>query len=183
MNKETKQKTTKKKKTRKIFKFIRVTILFMLLLVLSFSTYFYLSYRQEFSAIRKEAVDKIASINDNTFRKVGPTIIYDDSGKEISKLAATDYIYTKVEDIPQLMKDAFVATEDKDFYKNSGISFKGIARAFAAVLKNDGKITQGGSTITQQLVKNVLLTQAVTWQRKVTEVLISLQLNKVYTKQ
>jgi len=86
----------------------------------------------------------------------------------------------KLEDIPIHMQLATLAAEDSDFYNHPGISLKGIGRALYKFLK-EGKIT-GGSTITQQLVKNALLSPDKTVIRKINEVLISLAVEQKYTK-
>lgn len=153
------------------------------LFLFSMSAFLLYFSRNEIASAKQEAEVKMASINADTFKKVGPTVIYDKNGTQIAKLSDAEYIYANYHDIPELMKNAFIATEDKDFYKNGGISIRGIIRSLFVAIKNKGKITQGGSTITQQLVKNVLLTENKTWLRKYTEIFISLQLEKKYSKQ
>lgn len=171
------------RKKKRIIKhiFTALCLLIVFLIIACGSLLFY--FRDQVQAAEKEASDKIADINDNTFIRVSPTIIYDKDGNEIGKLASSSYTYAKYKDIPDLVKETFIATEDKDFYKNNGISIRGMARAMISFVENKGRITQGGSTITQQLVKNVLLTQDRTWSRKLTEIFISIQLEKIYTKE
>ena len=83
--------------------------------------------------------------------------------------------------VPKVLINAVVATEDKTFWHNDGID---IASVFRAALKNftSGKIEQGGSTITQQLVKNRILTSKRDLNRKIKEIMLALRLNKVYSK-
>ena len=76
---------------------------------------------------------------------------------------------------------AIVSIEDKKFYQHSGIDLKAILRAAKAMIEN-GKVTQGASTITQQLARNIFLTQEKTWQRKVEEMFIATELEKKYNK-
>lgn len=86
----------------------------------------------------------------------------------------------KLADLPSSVKNATIAIEDKDFYKHQGFSYSGIFRAlFKNVTKGD---LQGGSTITQQLVKNGLLTQEKTLKRKVRELVLTVIVEGVYTK-
>jgi membrane peptidoglycan carboxypeptidase len=85
------------------------------------------------------------------------------------------------EEIPQLMKDAAVAAEDRTFWKNSGIDIKGILRAL--VNNNTGGAQSGASTITQQYVKNLYLTQERTYSRKVKEAVISLKISRQKSKE
>ena len=85
-----------------------------------------------------------------------------------------------VEEIPEYVVNATLAIEDKDFYKHSGVSFIGISRAFYNTMFK-GKL-QGGSTLTQQLIKNTLLTTERTVKRKVREFALTLVVESIYTK-
>jgi penicillin-binding protein 1C len=86
----------------------------------------------------------------------------------------------KLGEIPDAVKKATIAIEDKDFYKHRGFSVTGIARAvFNNIFKNE---RQGGSTISQQLVKNALLTQEKTIRRKVQELVLTTIVEGIYTK-
>ena len=80
--------------------------------------------------------------------------------------------YVDIGQIPDTLQKSFVVMEDKDFYKHKGIDFKAIIRAVIANTEND-EIVQGASTITQQLAKNIFLSQEVTWQRKVKEIFVA----------
>lgn len=86
----------------------------------------------------------------------------------------------KWENIPQYLKDATVAVEDKDFYKHQGLSTTGILRALLSTFFL-GQL-QGGSTLTQQLVKNVLLTNERTLPRKIKEAILAIQIERKYSK-
>lgn len=169
-------------KWKKVLLYTGISLCFVLLCLGSLAGSIIFLNRQEIVSARSEAASKISSIKPDTFSGVGPTIIYDKNDKELARISALDYIYTKYNDIPDLMKKAFIATEDVNFYKHGAISIKGMTRALLDALKNKGKIQQGGSTITQQLVKTVLLTQDRTFERKYTEILISEKLEKIYTK-
>ena len=83
-------------------------------------------------------------------------------------------------DIPEYLKKATVAIEDKDFYEHQGFDPKGILRASFNMLTLRGM--QGGSTLTQQLVKNVLLTTERTLPRKIKEFILSIQIERKYSK-
>lgn len=89
--------------------------------------------------------------------------------------------YEKIDDMPKTLKNAFIAIEDRRFYKHRGVDYKGIARA----IKNNvfsGKIKEGASTITQQLVKNVYLSGEKTVERKLKEIKLAKEIEKIYTK-
>lgn len=92
-----------------------------------------------------------------------------------------DRILVKLEDVPPLLVDALLALEDREFFQHRGISFSGVARALFANLKA-GRVVQGGSTITQQLVKNFYLSSERTLIRKVNEALMALLLEAHYDK-
>ena len=86
----------------------------------------------------------------------------------------------ELKDVPLSLIQATIAIEDAEFYQHHGFSFKGILRAFWVNLKK-GKI-EGGSTITQQLVKNALLSPEKTWQRKIKEIILALMVEKKFAK-
>lgn len=116
-------------------------------------------------------------------RKSGfSTIIYDRNGKVLYDIFADqNRVPIEINDIPKTLEQATVAVEDKDFYKHQGYSYKGMIRAFFQILffRN----LQGGSTLTQQLVKNVLLTQERTLPRKIKEFILAVQIERKYTKE
>lgn len=93
-----------------------------------------------------------------------------------------DRILVKLEEVPPLLVDALLALEDREFFQHHGISFSGVGRALYANLKA-GRVVQGGSTITQQLVKNFFLSSERTMVRKANEALMALLLEAHYSKQ
>ncbi len=84
------------------------------------------------------------------------TTVYDSEGHEMTKLIAenSNRTYVSMEKIPQNLANAFVAIEDERFYSHNGIDIKGILRSGTTIIKSGGEKSQGGSTITQQLLKN-----------------------------
>lgn len=90
-------------------------------------------------------------------------------GSEIATLVAegSNRQYVTIEEIPQKMQEAFVAIEDERFYEHNGIDLKSIARAFISGVRNGFHFDQGGSTITQQLIKNNVLTEQ--WAKEISE--------------
>ena len=108
--------------------------------------------------------------------------IYDINGNEIANVhAAENRRPVKISQVPKQLQDAFVAVEDNRFYEHSGVDPRGIARALYTNIRGHG-VSEGGSTITQQLAKNAYLTQERTLTRKVQEVFLALQLERQYTK-
>ncbi len=109
------------------------------------------------------------------------TVVLDRNGEKLYDIFEDENrILVKWEDIPQHLKDATIAVEDKDFYTHQGLSRTGILRALLNifVFRN----LQGGSTLTQQLVKNVLLTRERTIPRKIKEAILAIQIERKYTK-
>ena len=121
----------------------------------------------------------------NERKVVQSTKIYDRTGKIILYDIHENIKRTVIpyEDIPIYIKNATVAIEDSNFYQHRGISITGIIRAFMTNIKS-GKIKgQGGSTITQQLIKNTFLTPEKTFTRKIKEVILSFKLERAVSKE
>jgi membrane peptidoglycan carboxypeptidase len=110
-----------------------------------------------------------------------PTLVYDANGTQIGKLGVQDREPAELAEVPQILVNAVIATEDKTFWKNPGIDVSGVSRAFVENL-TEGKISQGGSTITQQLVKNRILGNKRDLQRKAKELILAYRLNDKYSK-
>ena len=109
------------------------------------------------------------------------TKIYDVHGALITQLAVENRTLVELDQIPTNLKNAFIALEDQHFYSHWGIDVQGLIRASWVNLMH-GKTIQGGSTITQQLAKNVFLTPERTMGRKIKEALLSIQIERAYTK-
>ena len=108
--------------------------------------------------------------------------IYDINGNEIANIhAAENRRPVGINEIPKNLQNAFIAVEDNRFYEHIGIDPRGIVRAVWANIRGR-TVTEGGSTITQQLAKNAYLTQDRTLKRKIQEVFLALQLERQYTK-
>jgi len=112
------------------------------------------------------------------------TKIYDRSGKILLYEVYQDEKRTivEVDKVSPFIKDAIISIEDKDFYKHPGIDFRGLVRSAWVAIKTRGKYIQGASTITQQFVKNSLLSPKRTISRKVKEIILSLELERKYSK-
>jgi penicillin-binding protein 1B len=99
----------------------------------------------------------------------------------VSPLSHEDRTLVKLEDIPRPLIDGLLANEDRHFYTHFGINPMGIARAMIRNI-SAGRVVQGGSTLTQQLVKNYYLSSEVTFSRKITEMIMSILLEFHYSK-
>ncbi|TJY62141.1 penicillin-binding protein 1B [Sinimarinibacterium sp. CAU 1509] len=92
-----------------------------------------------------------------------------------------DRVLLRIEDVPRLLPKGLVAVEDRHFYSHIGVSPRGILRAMVANLRA-GRVVQGGSTITQQLIKNFFLSSRQTWARKINEAFMALLIERHYSK-
>src|SRR5437660_7022643 len=110
-----------------------------------------------------------------------PTTVFDANGGQIGKPGVQERETAEHSDVPQILINAVIDTEDKTFWKNSGIDVAGVSRAFVDNLTK-GRISQGGSTITQQLVKNRILGNKQDLQRKAKELILAYRLNDKYSK-
>lgn len=109
------------------------------------------------------------------------TVITDRNGEVLYDIYADqNRVPVALSDIPKNVKNATIAIEDKDFYKHKGIDPKGIIRAFFNIITFRG--LQGGSTLTQQLVKNALLTNERSLPRKIKEFILTVQIERKYSK-
>ena len=140
-----------------------------------------------FSAYINSAMrGKVEVYLDEFEAKVSTELYYQDPDTEEWVMYQTLYmnsenrIWTDLEDIPKYLQDAAIAIEDKRFESHHGVDWKGTSRAIIYTLF--GKNVQGGSTITQQLVKNVTGDNQVTVKRKITEIYRALELEKRYSK-
>ena len=175
-----KRKTKKKHRGAKVFLIFQLIILFVILGGLGF--YYGSGMAAKVSKLKDEADYLVAGSTRDTFKREETGIVYDKDGKTISTLKKDkDVYYLTYNEIPVEVRQAIVSIEDKKFEEHHGVDFKAIMRAAFSILRNR-EITQGGSTITQQLARNVFLTQKRTWQRKVEEIFIALDLEKKYTK-
>ena len=112
------------------------------------------------------------------------TRVHAADGSLLAEYAKERRLYLPIQAIPNLVKNAFIAAEDKNFYQHPGIDISGIARAGLSYVENYGKggHPQGASTITQQVAKNFLLSNEVTFDRKIKEMLLALKIERAYPK-
>ena len=165
----------------RLWMIIASTTLVLLLLFLSISgTAGYVGYRF-YTTTQQTYYNHLLTIRD----LVPPDNlkIFDSKGVLLAQMTDNG-IHTSVtfDQIAPVLRNATVATEDKDFWNNQGVDLLGIVRAFLADLEN-GRIIEGGSTISQQLIKNLIVGNATTIVRKLEEVVLAPQLNNHYSKQ
>ena len=113
-----------------------------------------------------------------------PTIsrIYNGEGRIIDEFAQERRLFVPIEDVPDLVKEAFISAEDKHFYTHKGYDVAGMIGAFRDAILSRGKNVRGASTITQQVMKNFLLSGDRTGERKIKEIILATRLEETLTK-
>ncbi|MDY6821514.1 MAG: PBP1A family penicillin-binding protein [Deferribacterota bacterium] len=157
---------------KRLLKYITFTFLFIIIISLfSLGIYLY-KLNQELPSIKEL----------KNYKYKTPTTIYDSNNKVIAELGKEIRYPVKLNKIPNDLINALVAVEDSRFYEHEGIDFLSIIRAFFANLRA-GRIVEGGSTLTQQLVKVIYLSPEKKLKRKVKEAILAYKLDKFLSKQ
>ncbi|MDJ0930765.1 penicillin-binding protein 1A [Breoghania sp.] len=114
------------------------------------------------------------------------TRVHAADGSLVAEYAEQRRMFLPIQGIPDLVKDAFISAEDKNFYHHPGIDITGVGRAVLVNLRNrltgSNRRLVGASTITQQVAKNFLLTNEVSYERKIKETILALRIEDTYTK-
>jgi penicillin-binding protein 1A len=170
-----KPEVTKRREKRRAGSFIKsffVLVLFLLLLTGGAAAAVVVNY-----------VNDAPPFNPSQLATVETSYIYDSNGDEIVALhEEQNRIIVGLNDIPEHVANAFIAIEDERFYSHFGFDFIGSLRAAYANFRA-GEIVQGASTITQQLAQNAFLTTETTYKRKIQEIWLALQLERIYGKE
>ena len=119
-----------------------------------------------------------------TYQPAVTTRIHATDGSLLAEYSRERRLFLPNDAIPERVKQAFIAAEDKNFYKHPGVDIEGVARAAVYFFKRDnGKRPQGASTITQQVAKNFLLSSETSFSRKIKEMLVALRMEETYSKE
>jgi penicillin-binding protein 1A len=112
------------------------------------------------------------------------TRVHASDGSLLGEYSKERRLYLPIQAVPKMVINAFLAAEDKNFYEHGGIDFTGMARAAVIYAQNFGsnRRPQGASTITQQVAKNFLLTNEVSFARKIKEALLAMRIERTYSK-
>ena len=112
------------------------------------------------------------------------TRVHASDGSLLGEYSKERRLYLPIQAVPKLVINAFLAAEDKNFYEHGGIDYSGMARAAMLYAQNYGsnRRPQGASTITQQVAKNFLLTNEVSFTRKIKEALLAMRIERTYSK-
>lgn len=132
----------------------------------------------------RSSYDDVRKSTTETFREEENSFIYDVDGNCIAKLRSEkNTTYLDYEDIPDDVIDAFISVEDRRFYQHKGVDLKSVLKAVYLLYENSGEPERGASTITQQLAKNIYLTNERSYERKLREIFYALGLEEIYTKE
>lgn len=135
-----------------------------------------------FTEAREETFDKLVHMSKDDFIRTGETIIYDAKGKKAGSVNKGRYQYVKIKNISPYIYNGYIAVEDKRFKTHGGVDVLATMRAGVSLLRNNMEIKQGGSTITQQVVKNNLLTQHKSYTRKIAEIFLAPAVEAEFSK-
>lgn len=131
-----------------------------------------------------KGTEAVKDVTADTFRYNETSVIYDKTGKVMATLSEDrDTEYLHYEDIPMNTINAFIAVEDRTFWTNPGIDYKGIGRVIYNAVVTKGDDIAGASTITQQLARSVFLSNNVSIDRKLTEMAIAIKLTEKFSKE
>lgn len=176
-------KFVRKQSRSKLNKFIRKMFLGMFIVILCVVLFCVIKYGSMLIDYRNQAVKMVRDGGISAFKSGQTSVLYADDGTEINTLSGEkDMYYLDIDEIPFLVKRALISTEDRSFYKHSGVDYSAIVRATVELIRNKGKVTQGGSTITQQLSKLVFLSSEVSLERKVKEMFVAMEIENEYSK-
>lgn len=184
-DKKSKEEKPKKKrsKIRLFFKGLGVFIMTLIVLGIVALLAGYIYIKPTLDKAQTQAYEKMSQIDSNTFMRLEDTVIYDSEGKKIGEINTSNYKYASIALISEYITDGYIAVEDNNFATHNGLDYKAIVRAAKALIENDGAITQGGSTITQQVLKNnVIGTDIDKWERKMIEFFLAPEFEKMFTK-
>lgn len=181
---EWKQHKKSWKKKHPFWRVLRVTSVSILVLGgVAIGGYQLVIHSDVYHKLATESYDILATMEKGTFRSLTNTKILDKDNQLIGEVDSGTYLYKDISSIPLSLQNAYIAAEDQNFKTHRGVDYKAILRAGITLVKNKGEITQGGSTITQQVIKNNLLSQEQSFVRKILEILIAPELEKEYSKQ
>ncbi len=164
-------------------RFVKAVAIFIGIIIIAGALAFgalFLHYRKEIQNLHPEEVAKRIQTSVNRYLDRNGNLLWEDKGDGNYKLVV------KQEEISDYIKKATIAIEDRDFYNHKGISLSGIARALVNNIRGGG--TQGGSTLTQQLIKQAFFAEEASERgikgipRKIKEMILAMELERVYSK-
>ena len=177
-----KSRKKKKRRTHPFITFLKAVLLILMLTCFGAGSYVLYKIYPQLKDIRENAMETYNHMDEADFRLVSDTEIFDKDGNKIGVINAGHYVYLPFDEIGDNLINAYIDQEDRRFYSHNGIDYQALIRAAWSYIKNR-RVTQGGSTITQQVIKNTYLTQERTFERKLTEIMIAPELERKFGKE
>ncbi len=167
--------------------FWRVVAIFAAAVVVIFFAFNFFLYRHTGDTLwscAREARELVDNSTAEDFMYASSSYIYSADGTQLAELAEdTDATFLSYEEIPEDVVNAFVAVEDRSYWTNSGMDWRGIIRVILNYVRTRGEVAEGASTITQQLARSVFLTNDKTIDRKIKEIFIARDMTRKYSKE
>jgi penicillin-binding protein 1A len=160
---------------RRWFRFLRWLALLALVGALLGAIAIYLVYRHY-----EPQLPEVATLRDVRFQV--PLKVYSRDGKLIANFGEARRFPAAIDDVPDVLKQAFIATEDERYYEHPGVDYQGMARVGWEFVRAGGEFGSGGSTITMQLARNFFLTPERRYERKFKEILLALKIEQELSK-
>ena len=143
----------------------------------------YAKYGDEVKESIENGKEKAKNITKDSFNNKYPTVLLDKDGNVLKEFKSVNYAYKDYDSINKKVFEAFTSIEDERFYEHKGIDYKALLRAVFVAVKSGGKTIQGGSTITQQLTKNMYLSFDKLLTRKIEEMVIAREIENKFSKE
>lgn len=164
---------SEKKRSKRKLNFFRLAILLLVLVVVVVGG---IAIGLFFASVRD-----MPALSPGVLESGASTMIYDKDGKLVTQIGIRNSVPIDIEEVPELVQNAFLSIEDPNFHNHHGISIRGIVRAAVNDIISRSR-REGGSTITQQLVRISMLTPDKTVKRKIQEIVLAIQVERRYTK-
>lgn len=160
----------------------RILIAFLIIAIVIGGLFAYFTIKPILDKARATSYSKMSNITDGTFINEHNTQVYDKDNNLIGEININNFEYVNINNISPYIQSGYIAVEDRNFLTHNGIDYKALTRASLSLIKNSGEVTQGGSTITQQVLKNNVLTDLSDWERKTVEFFLAPELEEKYSK-
>ncbi|MBQ9063460.1 MAG: penicillin-binding protein [Eubacterium sp.] len=170
------------KKPGRAKRIILTVVLALAGVILASGIVIYANLKPLYRDAKEQSYEILSTMNEGTFKMESATRIYDKEGSMIGRIGYANYEYVPVADVSAYVTDGYIAVEDQNFKQHSGVDYKATLRAAIQLVLNRGEITQGGSTITMQVLKNNVLTQERKFTRKILEMVLAREVEKQYNK-
>ena len=157
-------------------------LLALLAIIIAVCAFLYIKIHPLYVEAQSQMYDILSEMNYGTFKRASNTTVYDKDGNLIGKVGYENYEYVDISKISEYIQKGYIDVEDQRFETHHGVDWIGTLRAALMYIKNRGRITQGGSTITQQLARHMYFEQDKDFARKLAEMFVAIDIEKEYDK-